>query len=150
MNFWSIDWKKFLLCLCQKPWSCDTTSAVQGNGKTSLVWLFQKNQDFQEACKTSMNKNIEQEAEEAGCLVFVLLYGVSLLRSLPLNTLSHLWYISYKNLAATTQKLLPEKLPPSEVAVKSEADLGLLQHSRRRSYNSVLSQSTPPWMLQQP
>ena len=97
-----------------------------------------------------MSKNIEQEAEEAGCLVFVLLYGVSLLQSLPLITLSHLWYISYKNLAATTQKLLPEKLPPSEVAVKSEADLGLLQHSRRRSYNSVLSQSTPPWMLQQP
>ena len=80
-----------------------------------------------------MNKNIEQEAEEAGCLVFVLLYGVSLLQSLPLITLSHLWYISYKNLAATTQKLLPEKSPPSEVAVKSEADLGLLQHSRRRS-----------------
>ena len=28
-----------------------------------------------------MNKNIEQEAEEAGCLVFVLLYGVSITES---------------------------------------------------------------------
>ena len=76
--------------------------------------LLQKNQDVQEACKTCMNESATKgEVKKAGCLVFVLLYGGRIS-----DTLSGLRYINYKKLAATTKKLLPEKLPPSEAAAK--------------------------------
>ena len=55
----------------------------------------------------------KDEVKKAGCLVFVLLYGGRIR-----DTLSHLRYINYKKLAATTKNLLPEKLPPSEATTK--------------------------------
>ena len=80
---------------------CDTTSAVHGKGKTSIVRLLQKNQDVQEACKTFMNESAtKDEVKKAGCLVFVLLYGGKIS-----DTLSDLRYINYKKLAATTKNV---------------------------------------------
>ena len=54
----------------------------------------------------------KDKVTEAGCLMFVLIYGGGR------NRLSDLRYINHKILAATTQKLLPEKLFPYEAAAK--------------------------------
>ena len=99
---------------------CDTTSTVHGKRKTSIVRLLQKNQDVKEACKTFMNESAtKDEVKKAGCLVFVLLYGGRIS-----DTLSHLRYLNYKKLAATTKKSLPEnyhhlKQRPSIIAGES-------------------------------
>ena len=81
---------------------------------SSILQLLQINQDVQEASKTFMNESAtKDEVKIAGCLVFVLLYGGRIS-----DTLSDLRCINYKKLAATTKKLLPETLPPSEAAAK--------------------------------
>ena len=93
---------------------CDTTSAIHGKGKTSVINLLQKYKEVQEACDIFMKDDAtKKEVTEAGHLVFVLMYGGRIG-----DTLSDLRYINYKKHSATSQNLLPEILPPSEAAVK--------------------------------
>ena len=91
---------------------CDTTSAAHGKGKLNIIKFIQQSEDVENACKVFKDEHsVKQEVAEAGCLIFIRMYGGK-----SCDTLSKLRYVNFMKMASTANKLLPEKLPPSERA----------------------------------
>ena len=89
---------------------CDTTSAIHDKGKNSLMKLMEKSDEAKSIAKVFMSHNVEQEnIGKAGVKLFVLLYGGK-----PGDTLQTLRYSNYMKMAASSSRIIPSKLPPTE------------------------------------
>lgn len=89
---------------------CDTTSAIFGQGKLSILKLIKKNAASRAAADMFLkNDSTPDEIGEAGVKLFISLYGGK-----NNDTLSCLRYLRYMKM--TSSKLQPEKLPPTERA----------------------------------
>ena len=91
-------------------WSgCDTTSATFGQGKVSLMKRLKQSEEIQIISQLMIDPAATAEQiGEAGICLFVIAYGGK--RSDSLNT--HC-YAMYMEMAASTKKLDPHKLPPT-------------------------------------
>ena len=94
-------------------WSgCDTTSSTFGQGKTQLLKLFPKSERIQSFADsfTDMDKTV-LEIANSGNQVFCQLYGGG--ESSSLTTLRH---NRYQTMIARSNRIEPERLPPTERA----------------------------------
>ena len=90
---------------------CDTTSAVFGQGKLSILRLLEKRDDARKLADVFLNKDSTQDQIcNAGLKLFVMLYGGK-----ESDTITRLRYLKYLNMASSP-KISPERLPPSERA----------------------------------
>ena len=88
---------------------CDTTSALFGQGKISILRLLQKSAAARDAANTFANVNsTHDDVGEAGSKILALYGGKNS------DTLSSLRYAKYMKMASG--KVTPEKLPPTERA----------------------------------
>ena len=89
---------------------CDTTSAIFGQGKLSIMKLIGKSSAAREAADIILrNDPTHEEIKQAGLKLFVMLYGRKV--SDTLSTLRDPRYMKM-----TSSKLKHEKLPPTEGA----------------------------------
>ena len=89
---------------------CDTTSAIQDKGKTSILKLIQNSEKARTMADVFMDPGSSQkQIGKAGYELFVLLY-----RGKASDTLADLRYNLYMKMVASAQKIDPSKLPPTE------------------------------------
>ena len=88
---------------------CDTTSAVHDKGKSGILRLVQRSKRAQELCKVFMETSTTEVVGTVGVELFVLLYGGK-----SNNTFQQLRYVTYMKMAASSTKISPSKLPPTE------------------------------------
>ena len=101
---------KHLLLFVHAFGGCDTTSAIFDKGKSAVKKLLDKSVEAKTVAKEFMNPNGMQKAiGKAGIQLFVLLYGGK-----PGDTLKMLRYANYMKMAASSTKIVPGKLPPTE------------------------------------
>ena len=89
---------------------CDTTSAIHDKGKGSILRLIQKSKKAQQLSAV-FNKPLASQAEigSAGINLFILLYGDK-----NEDSLQSLQYTMYMKMVASSSKIKPSKLPPTE------------------------------------
>ena len=94
-------------------WSgCDTTSATFGHGKMHLMKILKKSPEVPNlAEKISGRASTAEEVDEAGQRLFCLLYGGT-----RHDTLTSLRYATYMAMMAKSNRVAPERLPPTERA----------------------------------
>ena len=91
---------------------CDTTSAVQGQSKLSILKLLKKSKAAREEADVFLQKNVLPEAVcEAQRKIFVMLYGGK-----NFDSLTYLRYINYMKMVSSAANVKPESLPPTEQA----------------------------------
>ena len=91
---------------------CDTTSAVHDKGKAGILQLVQKSKQAQHLCKVFASPNSSQyQVGNADIQMFLLLYGGKID-----DRLHQLRYTSYIKMFASSSKISPSKLPPTERA----------------------------------
>ena len=116
---------------------CDSTSAVFGHGKLAILRLIEKSKSAQELADVFMCKDSTQDSvSTAGMKLFVLLYGGK-----PCDSLGYLRYIRYMGMASST-KMNPERLPPSERAAHFHSLRVYLQTQEWNCLNDTLN---PQW-----
>ena len=89
---------------------CDTTSAIHDKGKGSILRLIQKSKKAQQLSAV-FNKPLASQAEigSAGINLFILLYGDK-----NEDSLQSLQYTMYMKMVASSSKIKPSKLSPTE------------------------------------
>ncbi|MES9882369.1 MAG: hypothetical protein ABW185_15970 [Sedimenticola sp.] len=94
-------------------WSgCDTTSATYGHGKTFLLKHMKKSTEVKMLSDTiSMRGNTATEIGDAGIRLFSVLYGAK-----KDDTLITLRYAKYMAMMAKSNRVEPQRLPPTERA----------------------------------
>ena len=88
---------------------CDTTSATFGHGKTALLKKLKQSAELQDLA--SVMNDVEADSEmigEAGCKLFILMYGGK-----KNDSLSNLRYVKYMQMVTSSKKIEPHKLPPT-------------------------------------
>ena len=97
----------------------DTTSAPYGIGKAAVVKLAQRSQEAQELMTVLSDENASRkDIKYSGIKLAVLMYGGE-----NDEALSSLRFSRFMKMAASSSKLLPEKLPPTERAVVYEVSV---------------------------
>ena len=89
---------------------CDTTSAIHDKGKGAILCLVQKSKKPQQLSAV-FNKRLASQAEIGSAAInfFIPLYGGKNEDSLQI-----LRYTMYMKMAASSSKIKPSKLPPTE------------------------------------
>ena len=91
---------------------CDTTSGIHDKGKQAVLKLItQSDEAKKRAVLFSDPNSSKDEVCKAGIEIFILLYGGTLM-----DSLQELRYRKYIKMAASSSKLSPSKLPPTERA----------------------------------
>ena len=92
---------------------CDSTSAIFGKGKTSILLKLQSSAEIQLlSCVFEDYSSSQLQISQAGIRIFVIIYGGS-----ENETLNRLRYVSYMNmLTKSFAAIQPAKLPPTESA----------------------------------
>ena len=91
---------------------CDTTSAIHDKGKSVLKKLLENSNEAQTSAMVFLDPDAtKDDIGEAGIRLFVLLYGGK-----PGDKLADLRYSKYMWMAATSSRISPSKLPPTECA----------------------------------
>ena len=89
---------------------CDTTSAIHDKGKASPLRLLQKSNKAKPLVDCFMdNSTLQNEIGNAGVQLFVMLC-----KGKAGDTLGDLRYNSYMRMAASSSRIVPSKLPPTE------------------------------------
>ncbi|KAG1704383.1 Fanconi anemia group I protein [Nymphon striatum] len=103
---------KYLLVI-QAFSGCDATSAIFDQGKTSIITLVEKSKKARNFCDILMSSDSTvKEVSDPGIGLLVLMYS-----GRENDTLSHLRFVNYMRMTATSKKQLhPEKLPPTKRA----------------------------------
>ncbi|KAG1663779.1 hypothetical protein GQR58_020216 [Nymphon striatum] len=103
---------KYLLVI-QAVSGCDATSAIFDQGKPSIIKLVEKSKKARNFCDILMSSDSTvKEVGGPGIGLLVLMYS-----GRENDTLSHLRFVNYMKMAATSKKQLqPEKLPPTKRA----------------------------------
>ncbi|KAG1673584.1 Anoctamin-7 [Nymphon striatum] len=96
-----------------KKSGCDATSAIFEQGKTSIIKLVENSKKARNFCDISMSSDSTvKEVGDPGIGLLVLMYS-----GRENDTLSHLRFVNYMRMTATSKKQLqPEKLPPTKQA----------------------------------
>ena len=106
------DTTKYLLLFIHAFGGCDTTSAIYDKGKQAVKRLVDRSPEARDLAKVFMNDKANQETiGKTGIALFVLLYGGK-----TGDSLTTLRYASYMKMAATSSRIVPSKLPPTERA----------------------------------
>ncbi|KAG1678234.1 hypothetical protein GQR58_013491 [Nymphon striatum] len=103
---------KYLLVI-QAVSGCDATSAIFDQGKPSIIKLVEKSKKARNFCDILMSSDSTvKEVGGPGIGLLVLMYSRR-----ENDTLSHLRFVNYMKMTATSKKQLqPEKLPPTKRA----------------------------------
>ncbi|KAG1653061.1 Ubiquitin-associated domain-containing protein 2 [Nymphon striatum] len=103
---------KYLLVI-QAVSGCDATSAIFDQGKPSIIKLVEKSKKARNFCDILMSSDSTvKEVGGPGIGLWVLMYS-----GRENDTLSHLRFVNYMKMTATSKKQLqPEKLPPTKRA----------------------------------
>ncbi|KAG1677301.1 hypothetical protein GQR58_013964 [Nymphon striatum] len=96
-----------------KKSGCDATYAIFDQGKTSIIKLVENSKKARNFCDISMSSDSTvKEVGDPGIGLLVLMYS-----GRENDTLSHLRFVNYMRMTATSKKQLqPEKLPPTKRA----------------------------------
>jgi len=102
------DIRKYIL-LIHAFGGCDTTSAIFGQDKTSIMTLLRRNKLARNAAETLVKSGASiSEVGEAGIKLFVLLYNGK-----DTDTLSKLRCVKYKSMVSSSLVIKPERLLPT-------------------------------------
>ena len=103
---------KELLPLIHAFGGCDTTSSIYDKGKNSILKLIEKSDEAKNQAKLFISTSTSKEdIGMAGNKKIVLLYGGEVEETLP-----SLRYRLYMKMAASSTKISPSKLPPTDRA----------------------------------
>ena len=124
---------------------CDTTSAVHGQGKSSILRLLEKSTTAREEANHFLKKDASpEEINVAGSKLLVSLYGGK-----TSDSLTELRYLHYMKMSSSSAAIKPENLPPTERAA--------MYHFRRTYYqvqewNTLMESTLDPkdwgWRLE--
>lgn len=94
---------------------CDSTSCLYGHGKRTVYKQLMRSSGVASSINVlESSRASQQEVETAGKNIVKMLFGGK-----STDSLSHLRYLAYINMIATsTQRPQPERLPPTDNAVR--------------------------------